>query len=253
MTTQTAKARRSARRLKTDMTRCPKQIEAAQRLRYRVFSEEYGSDLGAQTPGIDADEFDTVCDHLVVSDLDSGELVATTRILHQADTDTIGSFYSSGEFELSPLENLPGTIAELGRTCVHPDYRNGATISLLWSAVAEYLIERGVDYLIGCASISMSDGGLKAWRIARHLQDEYLAAPEHLVKPLRQMPHLTHTRDNDRPIDVPALIRAYMRLGARVCGEPCWDPDFRCADLLVLLEVSKLAGRYSRHFMRTAC
>ncbi|MGB1478999.1 MAG: GNAT family N-acetyltransferase [Marinobacter salsuginis] len=253
MTTQTAKARRSARRLKTDMTRCPKQVEAAQRLRYRVFSEEYGSDLGAQTPGIDADEFDTVCDHLIVTDLDSGDLVATTRILHQADAQAVGGFYSAGEFDLSALYKLPGTIAELGRTCVHPDYRNGATISLLWSAVAEYLVERGVDYMIGCASIGMSDGGLKAWRIARHLQNEYLADPAFLVKPLRAMPHLTHTRDNDRPVDVPALIRAYMRLGARVCGdEPCWDPDFRCADLLVLLEVSKLAGRYSRHFMRTA-
>ncbi|HAP52069.1 MAG: GNAT family N-acetyltransferase, partial [Marinobacter sp.] len=164
----------------------------------------------------------------------------------------VGGFYSAGEFDLSALERLPGTIAELGRTCVHPDYRNGATISLLWSAVAEYLVERGVDYMIGCASIGMSDGGLKAWRIARHLQTEYLADPAFLVKPLRAMPHLTHTRDSDRPVDVPALIRAYMRLGARVCGEPCWDPDFRCADLLVVLEVSKLAGRYSRHFMRSA-
>lgn len=252
MTTQTAKARRSARRLKPDMTRCPQLIETAQRLRYRVFSEEYGSDLGARTPGIDADEFDTVCDHLIVTDLESGELVATTRILHQADTGAVGGFYSAGEFDLSALETLPGTIAELGRTCVHPDYRNGATISLLWSAVAEYLAERNVDYMIGCASIGMSDGGLKAWRIARHLQNEYLAEAEFLVRPLREMPHLTHTRDNDRPVDVPALIRAYMRLGAKVCGEPCWDPEFRCADLLVLLEVSKLAGRYSRHFMRTA-
>ncbi|MBU2954100.1 GNAT family N-acetyltransferase [Marinobacter sp. F3R08] len=252
MTSQTAKARRSARSLKTDTTRCPKQIEAAQRLRYQVFSEEYGCDLGAQTPGIDADVFDTVCDHLIVTDLDSGELVATTRVLHQANTGAVAGFYSAGEFDLSSLEKLPGTIAELGRTCVHPDYRNGATISVLWSAVAEYLVERGVDYMIGCASISMSDGGLKAWRTARHLQAEYLAEPAFLVKPLRPMPHLTHTRDTDRPVDVPALIRAYMRLGARVCGEPCWDPDFRCADLLVVLEVSKLADRYSRHFMRTA-
>lgn len=251
MTSQTAKARRSARRLKADLTRCPMQIDAAQRLRYQVFSEEYGSDLGATTAGIDADDFDAVCDHLIVTDLDSGRLVATTRILHQADIGgAVDGFYSAGEFDLQALDRLPGTIAELGRTCVHPDYRNGATIGLLWSAVAEYLIDRGVDYMIGCASISMSDGGLKAWRIARHLQNEYLADPAFKVTPLRAMPHLTHTRDNDRPVDVPALIRAYMRLGARVCGEPCWDPEFRCADLLVLLEVSKLSGRYSRHFMR---
>ncbi|KMQ75216.1 GNAT family N-acetyltransferase [Marinobacter subterrani] len=251
MTTQTAKARRNARQLKADLTRCPKRLEAAQRLRYRVFSEEYESDLGAETPGLDADAFDAVCDHLIVTDQDTGELVATTRILHQENSRAVGGFYSAGEFDLSALDNLPGTIAELGRTCVHPDYRNGATISLLWSAVADYLVERDVEYMIGCASIGMSDGGLKAWRIARHLQKEYLADPAFLVKPRRELPHLTDTRDNDRPVDVPALIRAYMRLGARVCGEPCWDPDFRCADLLVLLEVRKLAGRYSRHYMRS--
>lgn len=250
MNTPAAKARRSARRLKTDLTRCPKQVEAAQRLRYQVFSQEYGSDLGARTPGLDADAFDNSCDHLIVTDLDSGQLVATTRILHQADIAGVNGFYSAGEFDLGALQTLPGTIAELGRTCVHPDYRNGATISLLWSAVAAYLVERGVDYMIGCASISMSDGGLKAWRIARHLQNQYLADPAYLVTPLRALPHLTQARDSNRPVEVPALIRAYMRLGARVCGEPCWDPEFRCADLLVLLEVSKLAGRYSRHFMR---
>ncbi|MDK9559338.1 GNAT family N-acyltransferase [Marinobacter sp. M216] len=252
MTAQSLRPRRSARRLKTDTTRTPDMIEEAQRLRYRVFSEEYGSDLGAEIPGLDADTFDTVCDHLVVTDSDNGQLVATTRILHQADTGPVGGFYSAGEFELSALKNLPGAVAELGRTCVHPDYRNGATISLLWSAVAEYLVSHNVDYLIGCASISMSDGGLKAWRIARHLQREYLADDTFRVYPLRALPHLTHTANEELPVEVPPLLKAYMRLGARVCGEPCWDPDFRCADLLVLLEVNNLASRYSRHFLGKA-
>ncbi|AOY88556.1 hemolysin [Marinobacter salinus] len=249
MTAQTVRARRSARRLKTDITRCPSLIEEAQRLRYRVFSEEYGSDLGAEVPGIDADTFDNVCDHLVVTDSDSGELVATTRILHQADLGSNGTFYSAGEFDLTAFGNVTGAVAELGRTCVHPEYRNGATISLLWSAVAEYLVEHQVDYLIGCASISMSDGGLKAWRIANQLQRDYLAEEQFRVTPRRELPHLTRIPETERPVDVPPLIKAYMRLGARVCGQPCWDPEFRCADLLVLLEVNKLAARYSRHFM----
>lgn len=252
MTAQSVKARRSARQLKTEMTRCPKQVEAAQRLRYRVFSEEYGSDLGAEVAGIDADAYDAVCDHLIVTDTETGELVATTRILHQANTGPVGGFYSAGEFNLSELEKLPGTVAELGRTCVHPDYRNGGTITLLWSAVADYLVSQDVDYMIGCASIGMSDGGLKAWRIASHLQQEYLADERFRVSPLRELPHLTHASIGERPVDVPPLIRAYMRLGARVCGEPCWDPEFRCADLLVLLEVNKLAARYSRHFLGKA-
>ncbi|MBL3557307.1 MULTISPECIES: GNAT family N-acetyltransferase [Marinobacter] len=250
MIARTARISRPVRRLKTVITQQPDIVEAAQRLRYEVFSEEYGSDLGAAIPGIDADEFDPYCDHLVVSDENTGRLVATTRVLHHSNAMKAGGFYSEGEFELSSLYQLPGTVAELGRTCVHPDYRNGATISLLWASVAEYLVSRSVDYLIGCASIGMSDGGLKAWRIARYLQREFLASEKYRVTPLRALPHLTHSVSEDRPVDVPALIKAYMRLGARVCGEPCWDPDFRCADLLVVLDVNNLASRYSRHFMR---
>lgn len=248
MTAQTAQPRKG-RNLITGLTRCPEQIRNAQRLRYRVFSEEYGSDLGAAEPGIDADEFDTVCDHLTVTDADTGELVATTRILHQDNRSTVGGFYSTGEFDLSALDKLPGVVAELGRTCVHPDYRNGGTISLLWNALAGYLAERDVSYLIGCASISMADGGSRAWRIARQLQRSHLSQPEFRVTPKRALPHLAFP-ETDQDESIPPLIRAYMRLGAKVCGEPCWDPEFRCADLLVLLEVDRLTARYSRHFLR---
>jgi putative hemolysin len=115
--------------------------------------------------------------------------------------------------------------------------------------VAEYLVQRNVTHLIGCASISMADGGAKAWHVARLLQQQHLSEPHCRVTPKRQLPHLAHP-ESERSVDIPPLIKAYMRLGARVCGEPCWDPEFRCADMLVLLEVSNLAGRYSRHFLR---
>lgn len=248
MTAQTARAVAS-RRLLTQVTRDPHRVEQAQRLRYEVFSAEYDSDLGTSVPGLDADPFDPWCDHLMVTDTLTGELVATTRILRQDQTSHTGGFYSGNEFDLSRLLSRPGRLAELGRTCVHPDYRNGATIGLLWSTLAGWLTEHRIDRVIGCASISMSDGGLRAWRIARHLQDRYLSSDDDRVWPRRDLPHLTHTA-SERPVDIPALIRAYMRLGARVCGEPCWDPEFRCADVLVLLEVSELSARYSRHFMR---
>ncbi|TBW49965.1 GNAT family N-acetyltransferase [Marinobacter halodurans] len=253
MSAEQARSVSTARRLQASITREPALVEAAQKLRYRVFSEEYGSDLGATTPGIDRDSYDAFCDHLIVTDSRTGELVATSRILHQRDAERAGGFYSEGEFELASLHRLAGQIAELGRTCVHPDYRSGATISLLWSSLAEYLIREQVDYLIGCASIGMADGGLKAWRITQQLQARYLTGAHQRVRPRRDLPHLTHvSASRQAPVQIPPLIRAYMRLGARVCGEPCWDPDFRCADLLVLLEVSRLAGRYSRHFMRPA-
>jgi putative hemolysin len=249
MTAQTARAAVS-RRLLTRVTRDPELVQQAQRLRYDVFSAEYSSDLGAEIPGLDADPFDSWCDHLVVTDSATGEPVATTRILRQDRIVHTGGFYSESEFDLSQLLSGAGRVAEPGRTCVHPDYRSGATIGLLWATLASWLTEHRVDRIIGCASISMSDGGLKAWRIARHLQDRYLSSDDDRVWPRRALPHLTRA-DSERPVDIPALIRAYMRLGARVCGEPCWDPDFRCADVLVLLEVSELSARYSRHFMRT--
>ncbi len=249
MSAQSVRITRPARQLKAGITTHPTTVEAAQRLRYRVFSEEYGSDLGATTPSIDADSFDAWCDHLTVTDQASGELVATTRILHQRKAAKAGGFYSEGEFDLSAFRQLTGTVAELGRTCVHPDYRNGATITLLWASLAEYLVRHQVDYLIGCASISMADGGLKAWNIARYLQREFMSDEAFRVTPKRELPHLAHPVSEERPVNVPALIKAYMRLGARVCGEPCWDPEFRCADVLVVLEVSRLASRYNRHFM----
>lgn len=248
MTALTARADVS-RRLNTCVTRDPVEVERAQRLRYQVFSTEYGSDLGAATPGLDADPFDRWCDHLMVTDGVTGEPVATTRILRQDHSHETGGFYSENEFDLSRLLARPGRVAELGRTCVHPDYRNGATIGLLWSTLAGWLTEHRVDRVIGCASISMQDGGLKAWRVARHLQDRYLSSEDDRVWPKRELPHLTRSNP-ERPVEIPALIRAYMRLGARVCGEPCWDPEFRCADVLLLLEVSDLSARYSRHFMR---
>ena len=250
MTALTARQAREARKLTASVTRGPERVKDAQRLRYQVFSEEYNCNLGAATPGIDADRFDPWCEHLMVTDEASGQLVATTRILHQRDLTNTGGFYSASEFDLANLTGLSGNIAELGRTCVHPDYRTGATISLLWSELAAYLIREQVDYLIGCASISMADGGHKAWRIAEHLRQTYLTPEHQRVTPHRALPHITPGSLSDRPVQIPPLIKAYMRLGARICGEPCWDPDFRCADLLVLLEVQALADRYSRHFIQ---
>lgn len=242
------------RRLITEVTRNPAIVREAQQLRYRVFSEEYGCDLGAEEAGLDADSFDPWCDHLTVRDQKTGELVATTRILLDNQTCHTGGFYSASEFRLDQLLRHTGRVAELGRTCVHPDYRNGATIALLWASLAVWLTEHKVQQIIGCASIGMSDGGHRAWRIARHLQERYLSSDDFRVWPRRAMPHIAHSRNGtggDKPLDdVPALIKAYMRLGARVCGEPCWDPDFRCADLLVMLQVSELSDRYCRHFMR---
>ncbi len=251
MNAQTASLQpRRGRNLKTELTRCPEKVKAAQRLRYQVFSEEYGSDLGATTPGIDADGYDDVCEHLTVTDADTGELVATTRILHQDDHGAVGGFYSSGEFNLSALDQLPGTVAELGRTCVHPDYRNGGTITLLWAAIAEYLTERQVDYLIGCASIALGEGYNVA-AIDQHIRENHRAPAQYRVSPRYRLESLPgDPLENGKRM--PPLLKAYLRMGAKVCGEPCWDPDFNCLDYFILLAVDDLPSRYVQHFLQPA-
>jgi putative hemolysin len=241
-----SRASSSSRKLTSGVAKEPAQIIAAQQLRYEVFTSEYGADMKTDT-GIDEDCFDPWCEHFVVMN-QNGEVVATTRLLHGEVAEKIGGFYSEEEFNLDRLKQNPGVFAELGRTCIRSDFRSGAALSMLWSEVARYLVQEGIDYLLGCASISMLDGGYKAWRVTQQVQQEYLASAEFRVTPKRTLPHLASQSTQTDKVVVPPLIRSYMRLGAEVCGDPCWDPAFRCADLLVLLNVDNLAARYARRY-----
>ena len=139
-------------------------------------------------------------------------------------------------------------MVEVGRSCVHPDYRNGATIALLWSGLAQFMQAQGYEYLIGCASMGMADGGHGAASIYNRLTQSSLCPIEYRVFPRCALPieHLDRTLD----AQVPPLIKGYVRCGAWVCGDPAWDPDFNTADLLMLLPLSRLDGRYARHFMK---
>ena len=223
-----------------------REILSAQKLRYRIFAEELGARLDPRTPGVDQDIFDPYCEHLVVRDETSGEIVGTYRILAPEQARAIGSYYSETEFDLIRLQHLRPRMVEIGRSCVHPDYRTGATIALLWSGLAQYMTNRGYDYLIGCASISMADGGHGAAALYDRL-GEYMSPIEYRVFPRCPLP-LAALR-NDQRITVPPLIKGYLRAGALICGEPAWDPDFNTADLPILMPMDKLADRYSRHFV----
>jgi putative hemolysin len=137
-------------------------------------------------------------------------------------------------------------VLEIGRTCVDGAYRNGATIAVLWGELAEVLNEGGYRYLMGCASISMQDGGIQARAIMQRLRERYLCTEHLRAEPRHPLPQL------DLPSNViaemPPLLKAYMRLGAKICGEPCWDRDFQVADVFILLKRDELCPRYARHF-----
>src|SRR5690606_27071197 len=218
----------------------------AQALRFAVFSDELEARLEGAESGLDADEFDAHCKHIGVRDLDSGRLVATTRLLDHQAARRLGRFYSESELKLHGLAHLDGPVLEIGRNCDEARYRNGATIAVLWAELAEVLNEGGYGYLMGCASIPMKDGGIQAQAIMQRLRERYLCQEHLRAEPRNPLPAL-HLPDN-LSAELPPLLKAYMRLGAKICGEPCWDPDFQVADLFILLKRDQLCPRYARHF-----
>lgn len=243
---KSAETRRAKRpSLAVGFARTPSDILEAQRLRYRVFAGEMGANLPSRTPGVDHDIYDPYCEHLVVRDTQSGEVVGTYRILSPENAELVG-YYSENEFDLTRLQHLRSRLVEIGRSCVHPDYRTGATISLLWSGLAQYMTDRGYDYLMGCASISMADGGHAAASLYNRLA-EHLGPMEYRVFPRCPLP--LAALQQDRPAETPPLIKGYLRAGAWICGEPAWDPDFNTADLPILLPMAKVSNRYAKHYL----
>lgn len=236
--------------LRADVARDDADIMASQRLRYQVFAEEMGAELSQASVicGLDQDRYDRYCHHLLVRDTQTGAAVASTRILLDQHARLAGGFYSENEFQLGNVARLEGRVMEVGRTCVHPDYRNGAAIGVLWSGLAQFMSRHRVDYLIGCASIPMQDGGCQAHAIMERLREKYLVAEALRVTPRLPLPSCTPALPEHTLM--PPLLKAYLRLGSRIGGEPCWDPDFRVADVFILLKRDDLPARYQRHFMR---
>jgi putative hemolysin len=242
----------SSKKLFLAYAESPDDVKEAQRLRYRVFAEEMGARLSGSEAGLDQDIYDPFCEHLLVRDGDTGEVVGTYRILPPEQAKKIGGFYSASEFDLTRLLHLAPRMVEVGRSCVHPDYRNGAAISLLWAGLAKYMLTRGYEYMMGCASVSMADGGHAAASLYNNLRIDNMSPIEWRVFPRCALPLDKLNGGSSEPAPMPPLLKGYMHAGAYICGDPAWDPDFNTADFLVLLPMSKVNRRYARHFLGAA-
>jgi putative hemolysin len=226
------------------------EVRQAQRLRYQVFAEEMGARLTGPLSGHDIDLFDDFCEHLLVTDGSSGRVVGTYRVLTPAQAARVGSFYADLEFDLTRLRQWRSRMVELGRSCVHPDFRHGGVILALWGALAQFMVRNRLDMMIGCASIPMQHqglaGGHAAASIWRQVSQTHMASLDYHVLPRLPLP----VREFDSSLDVqpPALIKGYLRLGAKVLGPPAWDPDFNTADLPMMMRTADLPARYRRHF-----
>jgi putative hemolysin len=227
------------------VTRSPDELREAQQLRYKVFTEEMDAHLPDNGPGIDEDIYDRYCDHLIVRDNATLKVVGTYRILPPHAAKELG-YYSDTEFFTTRLNHLKPLTCEFGRSCVHRDYRSGPVIMHLWAGLAQYMVSHGHEHVIGCASISMRDGGHQAASLFNSLKHQHMAPEEYRVFPRNPLP--LERLHGALEIEAPALIKGYLRIGAMICGDPAWDPDFNSADFFMLLSLSRMNRRYARHF-----
>jgi putative hemolysin len=237
------------------------EIAAAQHLRYRVFYQEMGAHPTDTTRslGRDVDEFDTVCDHLLVIDRNRGDgaeaVVGTYRLMRRSAGEAFGRFYTAGEYDISPLVASDCRFMELGRSCVDAEYRNGATMKKLWDGIAEYVFAHDIELMFGCASLPGTDPDSLAGHLG-YLYHHHLA-PEAL-RP-RALPHLYVDMNRLAPDSInprralaalPPLIKGYLRLGGFVGEGAVIDHQFNTTDICVLVKTDLITAKYRTYYTR---
>ncbi|GAA6134996.1 GNAT family N-acetyltransferase [Oceaniserpentilla sp. 4NH20-0058] len=234
--------------LSAHITNDPMDIQSAFELRHQVFTQEFGAELHSEEPGIDKDEFDEYCYHLVVKEQHSQRVVAYSRIITSDMARQHNGFYTAGEFKLDGIMDESKRYMEIGRTCVSDDHRSGSAIALLWGQIGQFMLEHNIDCLIGCASIPFINGSRQTLAVIDYLRTKHFTDASKRVIPKHTLPQVQNDMDGKHL--VPALLKAYLRMGCKVCGEAHWDKAFNVADVMVLLEKENINMRYLKHFLR---
>jgi putative hemolysin len=246
------------------LARSADEVRRAQRLRFEVFNLELGEGLAeSHVTGLDIDPFDEFCDHLIVEEIATGEVVGTYRLqTGQLAAANLG-YYSEREFDLAPYEPLRCEMLELGRACVHAKHRNLNVLHLLWRGIAIYATERNARFLIGCSSLT-SQSATQGAATYRQLQG-YLVQPALRTKPRAdfgvaggddagfERGIITFGPGSTPPATAGAsskLLHAYLAIGAKICGPPAIDREFGTIDFLTLLDLHSLPAIVCAHFLR---
>lgn len=225
----------------------PEEIQAAQALRFQVFNLELNEGLAqSYATGLDADPYDAVCDHLLVEHVASGQIVGTYRLQTGPSAKTHLGYYCEQEFHFDVYEPWRNQIVELGRACVHRQHRNLFVLGLLWKGIADYASQRGARYLIGCSSLTTQEpaAGASAYT---ELCRNHLAEPQWRTNPLPSHECPLH-EVTEEPMSIPKLLRAYMTVGAKICGPPALDRQFKTIDFLTLLDIEALSASTRARF-----
>jgi len=228
-----------------------KEVEAAQRLRFEVFNIEMKKGLASSyATGLDCDAFDPLCDHILIIDTKTNQTIGTYRLLLKSRLGALGHFYSETEFDLENIKKLEGEIMEMGRSCVHKDYRRNAIVYLLWNKILEYVRDHQVCYIVGCPSVYETDPAHIA-KIYTLMKEKYFAPQAFRVYPKKDkgLPELKGHVDiagQEKKIflQLPSLMRSYLKTGAFVCGPPALDDEFGTVDFFMCLEVKNISKGY---------
>jgi putative hemolysin len=225
----------------------PSDLVQCQRLRYLVFNLELKEGLStSERSGLDIDPFDPFCDHLMVHDLESGKLVGTYRLQTGETARRNFGYYGNQLFDFSVFDGFCRQMLELGRACVHADFRNITVLHALWKGIAIYATRMAARYLVGCSSISSQDENYGA-AMYESLKHKYLVEPA-----LRTFPQPGYKcRTTGEPVEIarlPRLFRAYLDISARVCGPPAIDREFKTIDFLTLVDLERLPERVLTRF-----
>jgi putative hemolysin len=221
------------------IARNPDEVRAAQALRYQVFNLELNEGLeSSHASGRDEDPYDTVCDHLLVEHLPTSQIVGTYRLQTGENAAQRLGYYCAQEFDFTGFEPVRREIIEVGRACVDQNHRNLVVLGMLWKGIADYATAHGGGYVLGCSSITSQDPAVGASTYADMCR-KHLAPLEWRTRPLPAYDcPLTHLAAE--PVKIPKLLRAYLTLGAKICGPPALDRQFKTIDFLTLVDLAKM-------------
>jgi putative hemolysin len=225
----------------------PQDLLDCQRLRYLVFNIELREGLStSERCGLDVDPFDSFCDHLMVRELESGKLVGTYRLQTGRVAQQNLGYYGNQFFDFSVYKSVGHQLLELGRACVHEQYRNMMVLHALWKGIAVYATRTNSRYLLGCNSISSQDENYGA-AMYEALKEKYLIEPalRTLPQPDCQCIPTGPRVEVSRP---PRLFRAYLDISARISGPPAIDREFKTIDFLTIVDLASLPDRVRTRF-----
>ena len=242
--------------LEAFIAKTAEEIRASQALRYQVFVEEMGAKATPEMAAskLDFDEFDDICDHLLVRDREKNKVVGSYRLLRRSKLPAGRKFYTETEYDLSkPLNHFKGEVMELGRSCVDKEYRNRASMQLLWRAIGEYSSKYNVQLMFGCASFFGANHKDHAAALS-YLYHYHLAPKEFcpraldsLYNDMNILPKDSYDAKRTAAV-MPPLIKGYLRIGAYIGDGAFEDKSYNTTDVCIALETDRITDKYQNRY-----